>query len=123
MSSGQSDSGKRIQDYCRIIWGDGDYDLNIETDDHVSWVYYVQRDFGTSFGSPLTATNPRASPEAAGVELERMLGAWACQRLTGQPMTRAQHIDIFGGPKPTDRSTAEWALDLIDRYQPTGSRT
>ncbi|KAH9205558.1 hypothetical protein DL95DRAFT_87728 [Leptodontidium sp. 2 PMI_412] len=48
--------GERIQANCKIIWGDGDYDLDLETDDWVEYACVVKRDLRTSFGPPLTMT-------------------------------------------------------------------
>ncbi|KAF4765437.1 hypothetical protein HAV15_003257 [Penicillium sp. str.  len=53
MSSPQS---QRIQTSCATIWGNGDYDIDIETDDWVSYYAVVKKDFGDSFGPPLTIT-------------------------------------------------------------------
>lgn len=53
MSSAQA---KRVEINCKIIWGDAEYDLELETDDGVTYSYVVRKDFGTSFGPPLTMT-------------------------------------------------------------------
>jgi hypothetical protein len=38
------------------------------------------------------------SEEQAWRELDRMLGVWAKQVQSGKPMTKAQWLEIFGGP-------------------------
>ncbi|KAG4442225.1 hypothetical protein IFR05_002274 [Cadophora sp. M221] len=81
--------GARIQANCKIIWGDGDYDLDLETDDWVEYACAVKRDYGTSFGPLLTMTGLCHSAEQAWGELDRMLGVWARQMQSGQPMTKA----------------------------------
>ena len=72
-------STKRIQASCEIIWGTGDYDIDIETDDWISYMAIVKRDFGTSLGPPLTMTGLCRSSDHACRELDRMLGVWARQ--------------------------------------------
>merc|ERR1712098_197834 len=96
---------ERIQINCKIIWGDGNYDLDLETDD---WVAYgvVKRDYGTSFGSPLTMTGLYNSSGHWG-ELERMLDLWARQIRSGQPMTKAQSLEIFRGPNGRNKPILE----------------
>jgi hypothetical protein len=42
-----SAEGQRIQTYCEIIWGKGDYDVDVETDDWETYYGVVKRDFGT----------------------------------------------------------------------------
>jgi len=88
MSSGQGDPGERLQGYCRIIWGEGDYDLSLETDDYLSYFYYVQKDYGTYLGDPIAMTTDRPSVEAAGWELERMLRACVAQVESKQKATK-----------------------------------
>lgn len=34
-----SAQGQRIQASCEIIWGTGDYDIDIETDDWISYIW------------------------------------------------------------------------------------
>jgi hypothetical protein len=53
MSSAQ---GKRIQANCKIIWGDSDYEFDVETDDWINYWGFVKKDFGFFFGPPLTMT-------------------------------------------------------------------
>lgn len=74
-----ADRGQRIRNHCETIWGKADYDLEIETDDWVSYMVIARKDLGTSFGPPLAVTGLCNSKEQAWSELERMLGAWATQ--------------------------------------------
>ena len=67
-----NDQGERIQANCRIIWGEGDYDLDIYADDYEYYSCWVKRDFGLSFGPPLTGTGLCSSPEKAWNEFDRM---------------------------------------------------
>lgn len=46
--------GQRIEANCKIIWGDGDYEIDIETDDWENWQCSVKRDYGDEFGPPWT---------------------------------------------------------------------
>ena len=107
--------GQRIQANCEIIWGKGDYDIDVETDD---WEYYsgvVKKDFGTELGPPLTLTGLCQSSEQAWGELDRMLGAWARQRQTGQPMTKDQTLDICGGPNGQNKAILEHLLVVMQQ--------
>jgi hypothetical protein len=71
---------QRIEENCKIIWGnDCDYDIDLETDDWVEYACVVKKDFGLSFGPPLTLTSLCPSSEAAFSELDRMLELWAKQ--------------------------------------------
>lgn len=94
MSSAQS---QRIKASCEVIWGKADYDIDIETDDYMTYQAIVQKDLGTSY-EPLTMTGLCNSKDLAWKELDRMLGLWARQKQSGQPMTKDQELEIFGGP-------------------------
>jgi hypothetical protein len=84
-----SSQGKRIEANCKIIWGEyHDYDLSIDTNDYVLYDCYVRKDFGTSFGPPLTMASASGSREKALNELDRILGLWAAQVKRGTPMTK-----------------------------------
>jgi hypothetical protein len=107
MSSGGVLQGKRIQDLCKALWGNYEYELDIETDDWEVYQCIVRKDFGSSFGPPLTMTGLCNSEDEAWNELERMLGLWATQVQSGQPMTMAQRLNIFGGPKGENRNILE----------------
>lgn len=106
MSSAQ---GQRIQAYCETIWGKGDYtyDIDVETDDWETYQAFVKKDFGLEFGPLLTATGLCNSSEHVYRELERMLGAWARQKQSGRPMTKEEHLNIFGGPSGQNRKVLE----------------
>jgi hypothetical protein len=93
-----STQGRRIEQNCKIIWGnDCEYDLSIETDDYVNYICYVKKDFGSSFGPPLTMTSVCPSDEAAWAELDKKLKLWANQVARRTPMTKGEKLEIFGG--------------------------
>ena len=93
-----SEQAKRIEANCKIIWGDDIYDIDLETDDYIWYTCIVKKDFGDAFGPPLTMTGLCHSSEHAYRELDRMLKIWAGQVKIGQPMTKEQKLDVFGGP-------------------------
>jgi hypothetical protein len=103
--------GQRIQTNCKIIWGDADYELDVETDDWVTYTCVVRKDLGLHFGPPLTMTGICNSEEQAWRELDRMLDVWARQVQSGQPMTKAQSLEIFGGPNGRNTFVLEKFLD------------
>ncbi|KAI0141808.1 hypothetical protein GGR57DRAFT_486450 [Xylariaceae sp. FL1272] len=105
---------QRIKAYCGIIWGKGDYDLSIETEHYEIFSTFVQRDYGDSLGPPLTMTMPCRSEEAAWSELERMLRLRAFQVISGKPMTREQHLEIFGGPGGRCKGVLKQFLDFAE---------
>jgi len=107
MSSEEAPRGKRIEGLCKIVWGECDYDFDVETDDWEEYWCIIRKDLGSSFGPPLTMTGLCNSEDEAWNELERMLGLWATQVRSRQPMTRAQLLDIFGGPKSKNRKVLE----------------
>ena len=78
-----------------------DYELDVETD-FMTYSCFVRKDFGSHFGPPLTMTGVCNSEEQAWRELDRMLDVWARQVQSGQPMTQAQRLEIFGGPNGRD---------------------
>ncbi|KAM3560912.1 hypothetical protein BBAD15_g7986 [Beauveria bassiana D1-5] len=114
------EQGQRIKRNCELIWGIGDYDLDVETDDWVNYVASVKRDYISYYGPLLTMTPCCPSPEAAWNELDRMLSLWAKQKLRGRPMTQDERLEIFGGPngkmKPILRAFAK-ELKLVERQQ------
>ena len=59
---------------------------------------YVKTGDVDSFGSSLTTTGACSSEEQAWKEQDMMLALWARQVQSGQPMTKEQHLEIFGGP-------------------------
>ena len=110
-----SAEGQRIQSYCRIIWGEGDYDIDEQTDDWETYYAVVRRDLGTEFGPPLAITGICYSSQQGWKELDRMLGAWARQTQTGQVMTKEQALDIFSGPKGQSRRVLEHLLVEMEK--------
>ena len=64
--------GQRIQDYCKAIWGDGYYELDVDTeDDH--YCGYIRKEFEDSYGPMLLDSGRCGSIDEACNELERML--------------------------------------------------
>ncbi|EXJ84101.1 hypothetical protein A1O3_04768 [Capronia epimyces CBS 606.96] len=107
---------KRIQANCKIIWGaDCDYNLEIETDDHVNYTCHVQKDFGDSYGPPLTMTSLCRTSEVAWAELDRMLGLWATQVKRGTPMTKDERLEIFGGPRGEHKKLLNTFMEYEER--------
>lgn len=72
MSSSESE---KIQANCRIIWGPGLYDIEIEHENFECWMIFVREDHGTYFGDPLLVTMPRDSLERAKSDLNGILNA------------------------------------------------
>jgi hypothetical protein len=64
--------GQRIQDYCKAIWGDGYYELDVDTedDDHYG---YIRKELEDSYGPLLLDSGRCRSIDEACNELERML--------------------------------------------------
>lgn len=108
--------GQRIEANCKIIWGDdSEYDFDVETDDNVDYACHVKKDFGDSFGPPLTMTSLCSSSEGAWAELDRMLALWATQVTRGTPMTKNEKLDIFGGPQGEHRRLLSGVMDAIEK--------
>jgi hypothetical protein len=104
--------GQRIEANCKIIWGsDSDYDLEIETDDWEFYSCHVRKDFGDSYGAPLTMTSLCPSSEAAWNELDRMLALLAKQDVHGTPTTKNENLEIFGGRKGQFKNTLSRFID------------
>ena len=117
-----STNSSRIEDNCRIIWGnDCDYDIDLETDDWVDYACVVKKDFGSSFGPPLTMTSLCPSSEAALAELDRMLELWAKQVKRGTPMTRDETLEIFGERKGEHKTLLSQVIDFLERKEGTKS--
>lgn len=112
-----SPRGQRIQANCVTIWGNGDYDLDLETDDWQTFWAIVKKDFGTYFGPPLTITGVCRSEGHAWSELDRMLAAWARVIRSGEPMTEDQRIEIFGGPNWRTNSTLKSLFAEMDKLE------
>ncbi|KAH6988416.1 hypothetical protein EDB80DRAFT_730073 [Ilyonectria destructans] len=79
---------QRIQANCAIIWGQGDYDIEIETDDRVDYQAFVRKDFGNEFGPPLAVTWLCKSSDHAWRELDRMLSGGATAKTKRQLITK-----------------------------------
>jgi hypothetical protein len=110
--------GQRIEANCKIIWGSNcEYHLNIETDDWVNYICFVKKDFGDSFGPPLTMTSACRSSEAAWAELDRMLELWARQVKRGTPMTKDENLEIFGGPKGEHKHLLSRVMDVFEKKE------
>jgi hypothetical protein len=117
MSSARS---QRIEASSRIIWGDDcEYDLDLETDDYVYYACIVKKDFGLSFGPPLTMTSLCSSEEEAWTELDRMLGLWAQQVQRKKPMTKAEGLNIFGGWKGQQKMLLSRFIDEFEERKGT----
>lgn len=115
-----SAEGQRIEANCRTIWGDNcEYDVDLETDDYVNYVCIVRKDFGLSFGSPLTMTSLCPSEEAAWAELDRMLRSWAQQVKRGTPMTKAEKLEIFGGWRGQQKMVLSCFLNELEKREGT----
>jgi hypothetical protein len=110
--------GQRIEANCKIIWGNNcEYDFDIETDDYINYICYVKKDFGYSFGPPLTLTSLCHSSEAAWGELDRMLELWAKQVKRGTPMTKDERLDIFGGRKGEFKKLLSKFIDEFEKRE------
>ncbi|KAJ5882693.1 uncharacterized protein N7473_011127 [Penicillium subrubescens] len=120
-----SPQGQRIQASCVTIWGSGDYDIDVETDDWASYYAVVKKDFGSSFGPPLTITGICQSEVHAWSELDRMLGLWAKVIQSGEPMTEEQSLEIFGGPNGRNKPILRqfFAETKKRRMEPDGKST
>jgi hypothetical protein len=67
--------GERIEAYCKTIWGNDDYDLEIDNEENLYYAW-VRKDHGTHYGPLLTdscLSRPCHSADSACIELERML--------------------------------------------------
>lgn len=65
--------GQRIHANCEIIWGKGDYDIDVEHDDWEFYQAFVRRYYGTSLGFPLLMTSIHNSEDRVWRELDEML--------------------------------------------------
>ncbi|MCJ1333452.1 hypothetical protein MMC10_010151 [Thelotrema lepadinum] len=95
--------GRRIEANCRIIWGEGDYDLEEENDNYDVYQCLVRRDFGTEHGPPLAMTTLFDSPDRAWDDLDKMLVAWAeqVQRERSESKAKASANAQVGQSKKT----------------------
>lgn len=110
--------GQRIQENCKTIWGShNDYELSIETDDYMNYICYVKVDYGLYFGPPVISTSLCPSSEAAWAELDRLLGVWAKQVTRGTPMTRDEHLEIFGGWRGQHKEILSTFMDEAEKRE------
>lgn len=110
--------GQRIEASCKTIWGDAyDYDLDIETDDYITYICFVKKDFGDSLGPPLIMTNVCNSDNAAWAELDRMLELWARVVRRGTPMTKEESLEFAGGPRGKHRQLVSKFMDESEKRE------
>ena len=112
-----SEQGQRIQANCKVIWGDGDYDFDIETNDWVNWQCIVKINFGDAYEPLLTMTQLYNSKERAYSELDKMLDVWARQGWRGLPMTKKQKLDLSCGTNSQSRDAVEQFLNELKRRE------
>jgi hypothetical protein len=117
-----SPRGQRIQASCQIIWGDGDYDIDIDNEWCTTYWASVKKDFGLSFGPPLIMTGICDSQDHAMRELDRMLFDWARQIRSGQPMTDNQSLKIFGGPRGENKPILKQFIALMEKHEKANSQ-
>jgi hypothetical protein len=87
---------QRTHAYSKKVHGDSDYIIRVETDDHVNYYVFVQKDLGFSFGGILTYSGVWKSEQRAVDELQRILAIEAKHALGGVPMTREQLVSCYG---------------------------
>ncbi|KAL3474859.1 hypothetical protein BJX99DRAFT_259946 [Aspergillus californicus] len=91
-----STSAQRTQ-ACQIIWGPGDYDIDLETDDWESFWGVIRREYENELDPyPLILTKICDSKEAAMEELDRLLHAWARQTESGKKQTTRETLEMLG---------------------------
>ncbi|KAF2750097.1 hypothetical protein M011DRAFT_474577 [Sporormia fimetaria CBS 119925] len=79
MASAEGQRWDRWEANCKIIWGDGYYDFDLEYDaplndnDNDCYQYFVKKDLGTSYGPILLATFIWDTEEEAADELDKVL--------------------------------------------------
>ncbi|KAF1985737.1 hypothetical protein K402DRAFT_464073 [Aulographum hederae CBS 113979] len=97
---------ERMEANCRILWGPGEYVIDLEYEDatafypYESWSTMVRRDFGDNFGLPLTMT-PRTyrTAEAAWTELDRVLEGSARDAKRRPPVSEEEQRKIIAKDK------------------------
>ncbi|KAL2837124.1 hypothetical protein BJY01DRAFT_251639 [Aspergillus pseudoustus] len=103
---------ERMHTNCEIIWGKGNYELEAEADDWETWWVLVRRDYGSSYGGPLTITEICSSEDSAWAELDRVLAAWAKQVQSGEPMATEdssdKRLEVFGGAEHKSHIRQLW---------------
>lgn len=73
----QDPLAERVQASCAVIWGPGDYDIDIETTDWTGFWAVVKKDFGDTYGPTLTMTPVLDSIDSAWIQLDQELYRWA----------------------------------------------
>ena len=105
--------GQRITANCKIIWGNEyEYDLDVDTDDHIYYYCLVKKDYGDRLGPLLTMTGLCRSSDAAWTELDRMLGSWAMQVQRGTPKTKDENKEILGGSRAEHKNVLSQSMDF-----------
>ncbi|KAA8565169.1 hypothetical protein EYC84_010909 [Monilinia fructicola] len=102
-----SNRGETLLANCRSVWSDGDYELDVETDDYECWQGMVRKDYGNALGGLLTMTPLCDLEENAWAHLGMMWRAFAGQEQSGRALTKEQNLRIFGG----SRRQGIWALE------------
>ena len=74
--------GQRIQDYCKVIWGDGCYDIEVDTEDDY-YYGHIRKEFDDHYGPMLLDSGRCDSMDEACDVLERML-ADECKSREGE---------------------------------------
>ncbi len=108
-----STRSQRIHTNSKTIWGDADYDLEIENDSE-TYAAVVRKEYETEYGPALIMTGICSSEEQALRELDRMLDGLARQVRSGQEVTKAQKLEVFGGPNGRDQHILEQFLDKVE---------
>lgn len=72
LSEGEA-RGERIIANCKIIWGDCDYDLGLETDDYDYYLAFVRKDYGFKFGDILCMVAATGGPDNVCAQLDQKL--------------------------------------------------
>ena len=71
-----TDLNDPINEKRKEIWGDHcDYDVDFETDDHLTYWTCIKEDFGDRFGKIVFATPPVEGLYHPGDELDRILSS------------------------------------------------
>ncbi|TID13003.1 Glycerol kinase [Venturia nashicola] len=87
---------ERIEANTKIIGGDLDYRFDLIGSGDPSFFQIVVKKELAHKSESLTHTRFCKGSEQAWDELDRLLGAWARQRQSGQDMTEEERLDIFG---------------------------
>lgn len=105
-TSTSSESGDNNLINCEIIWGKGEYELDIEGDYDEGFVCSVHRVYNDGDERPLIMTRLCKSSKKAWKELKTMLDCLAEQKKSGKPMTKEQKPVVFGGSDGRSKNSA-----------------